>query len=92
MTTREQALAEAAWNYLVKDHPWVAKDEYYKANPEKSMTRNAFLAGASWEAQRSAVLLEALEYITDPNRPSGPIYDTDKERARAALEKYRGKQ
>jgi flagellar biosynthesis/type III secretory pathway protein FliH len=36
---------EAAWAYLVKDHPWVAKDEYYKNNPDKCLTFLGFLAG-----------------------------------------------
>ena len=53
-------------------------------------------AGASWEAQRSAVLLEALEKIGTPANQN-PSESRDvllfcEELARAALEKYRGKQ
>lgn len=38
---------EAAWNHLLKESPWVANDDYYKKNPTKSYTYNAFLAGIS---------------------------------------------
>lgn len=70
MTPQEQA-----WAHLVSDHPWVAKDEYYKKHPEKSMTYRAWLAGHSSRdtevrdlEAKLAVAVEALEKVADPRK------------------------
>jgi len=43
-----------AWEYLVSRHKWVAADDYYKKNPDKSETRNAYLAGRMDEREAQA--------------------------------------
>lgn len=47
-----EGVEERAWAHLQKESPWTAKDDYYKKNPTKSHTYNAFLAGASSGARR----------------------------------------
>jgi NMD protein affecting ribosome stability and mRNA decay len=65
---------EDAWAYLVKDHPWVAKDEYYKRNPVYSMTYRAWIAG--WNARDTEVekLQTALREIAKAKCPNCSEY------------------
>ncbi len=64
MTIKERldaATEREAWAHLVKESAWVAKDEYFKKNPEKSMTFMAYKAGATSRDALIAKLAEALD-------------------------------
>lgn len=57
----------------------------------RNYTIEDFLAGRKSLREDLRIACEALAYISDANRQCGPIYDTDPERARTAIEKLKAR-
>lgn len=57
----EQLVEREGLAHLVKDHPWVAKDEYFKNNPDKCMTLVGYKAGAALLLDAVVEMQEVLE-------------------------------
>jgi hypothetical protein len=89
MTPEPKSAEDAA-----ADEYWISVDADDNNSHSGTQMRESFLAGVTWQKEREALLVEALEFIAGPSDMLGDVAPAECEplmnRARAALLKYRG--